>query len=102
MVVRDRAGDVVGGLGQADEQRARGGVVEPEPLALELGTLGALRRDGGDLLQRLDAERGRHQQLADVVQQPGEVRRVGVRAGQLGGGRRVGGDADRVHVELAA
>ena len=102
MVIGDRARDVVGGLGEADEQRARGGVVEPEPLALELGAGGAGRRLGGDVLERLDAERGRHQQLADVVQEPGEVRGVGVGAAQVGGGRRVGGDGHGVDVELAA
>ncbi len=102
VVVGDRAGDVVGGLGQADQQRARGGVVEPEVPALERGARGAVGRLAGDVLQRLDAERRRHQQLADVVQQAGEVSRVDVGADQVGGGGRVGGDRHRVHVQLAA
>ena len=102
VVVGDRAGDVVVGLGQADQQRAGGGVVEAEQLALEFGARRAVGRLGGDVLDRLDAERGRHQELADVVQEAAEVRRVGVGAAQVGGRGGVGGDGDGVHVELAA
>ena len=43
VVVGDRARDVVVGLGEADQQRAGGGVVEPEELALELGARRAVR-----------------------------------------------------------
>ena len=102
MVVGDRAHDVVGGVREADQQRAGRGVVEPEALALQRRAGRAERRLAGDLLEHLDPERRGHQQLADVVQQPGEVRRVGVRAARLGGGEGVGGDRHRVDVQLAA
>ena len=101
-MIGDRLGDGVVGLGQADQQGARRGVVEAEALALERRAGGADRLLGGDLLQRHDAERGRHQQLADVVQQAGEVGGVAVGAAQLGGRVGVGGDRDGVDVQLAA
>ena len=99
---RSRAVTASSGSLRPDQQRAGGGVVEAEPLALERRPGGADGLGGGDVLERLDAERGRHQQLADVVQQAGEVRGVGVRPAQVGGGVGVGGDRDGVDVQLAA
>ncbi len=53
-------------------------------------------------LERVLAERDRHHELADVVQQAGEVRDLDRGAGAPRGARRAAGDRDGVHVHLPA
>jgi hypothetical protein len=82
----------------AGDQRAGGGVVDAQQLALGGGALGAGLVLGGDPVQRIGPEGQRHDQLADVVQQPAEVRDVGVGAGALGDALRGAGDGGGVQV----
>ena len=95
---RDRLGDVRGQAPALGQQGAGHGVVDAEPLALELDA----RRAGGvllgDLVDDVLAEGERQDELAHVVQEPAEVRALAVRA--AGVGRCGGGDGDRDRVDV--
>ena len=78
------------------------GVVDAERRALAQGAGGAARDVAGELVGRLLAEGQRDDELAEVVQEPGEVAvGAGVAAGRGDGGAGPG-DGQRVQVHLAA
>jgi hypothetical protein len=94
---RDRLLD----LGGAGHERAGERVVDAEELALGAGADGAGRVLGGDGVEDVVAERERHHELADVVQEAAEVRDVGRRSGALGDPLRGPGDRRGVQVQVA-
>ena len=107
VVEGDGGGDGVAGVGQADEPRARGGVVVPGTPALQRGAGGADRLLGGDLLQRLDPERRRQRSLPTSCSRPAswavEVsRRRAARRSCTRRRRRRGVDVQLVARELGA
>ena len=101
VVEGDHGLDRVLDLRGAGDERAGGGVVDAEPLALGGGARGAGRVLGGDRVERLGAERERHHELADVVQQPAQVGDVDVGAGALGDRLRDARDGGGVQVQVA-
>ena len=62
----------------AGEDLAGVGMVDPEALALQERAAGADRVLAGDRVELRFAEGERHDELAEVVEQAGEVRRLGV------------------------
>ena len=102
MVERDGALDVGRDARGGGEQGAGRGVVHADVAALGAGAVAAVGVRLGDRVQPLVAEGQRQDELAAVVQQPGEVRHVRVDTGALGAARREAGDLDRVRVHLPA
>src|SRR5262249_49825227 len=86
----------------AREQGAGVRVVDPQSLQLELGSSDAGRVLQRDRVDRVLRERDRKHELADVVEQAGQVRRAAARAAALGGRRGVRGDRDRMQMHLPA
>jgi hypothetical protein len=74
-------------------------VVDAEALALELGARDADRVLAGDVVELGLAEGQGHHELAEVVQEAGEVRGLGVGAGALGEGAGDRGHLARVDVQ---
>nr|WP_228430952.1 hypothetical protein [Baekduia soli] len=102
VVGADGTGDVGVEARVGGEERAGLAVVDAELLAL--GT-DAQRARGGVDRQGVDpvgAEGGREDELAEVVQEAGQVGGAGVDAGATGHLGRAGGDLDGMDVQLAA
>ena len=85
----------------ARHERAGLGVVDAEQLALCGRALGARLVLGGDGVERLVAEGERHDELADVVQEAGQVRDVRVGAGPVGDRLRRARHRGGVQVQVA-
>jgi hypothetical protein len=102
VVPRDDRGDLARQSPTLGQQRPALGVVDAEALALGEDALGAGRELARQGVAGVRAEDLGQDELADVVQEPGEVHRVGGDAGLLGRGGGADGDGDRVEVQLPA
>jgi hypothetical protein len=94
VVEGDRALDRLLDLRRGGDERAGGGVVDAEALALGAGAHRAGGMLGRDRVERRGAERQRHDELADVVQQAAQMGDVDVGTRALGdrlGAARYGG-----------
>ena len=94
--------DVVGDIGAAGVERADVGVVDPEHLALAGCTLGVARVGERDLVDGVLTEHEWQHDLADVVEQPCQVRGLDRGAAALGCCCGAGRDRDGVGVHLPA
>jgi hypothetical protein len=102
VVGRDGADDALGRAGGGSQDAAGGGVVDAELQPLVQGAQGAAGMLAGDRVGLVLPEGQRHHQLAEVVQQAGQVAVARRAAGDGGDGGAGAGDGQRVQVHLPA
>ena len=102
-VVRaDGFDDLVAGRRASGQECTGLSVIDAEPLTLGRRAPRAGRPGTRGLLNLALAERARHHQLADVVQEGGEMDGLAIDVGHLGTGLGTPGDRECVEVHLAA